>query len=340
MWLKIGLLVGFTLAALALAEGVIRVAGLAPGFGTIRFGNYAASDDLVLGWSNAPNAEGINSLGMRGPEPREPRRGARILCLGDSVAYGFGLEPGQTIERRLEETLAQRQLDAEVLNAGVIAYNSKQEGRWLELNGPALAPDHVVVLYCLNDTTELGNEAVPEDLARVANKQGRKEDWARTRGLPKLSPFERALYEHCQLARLIWVRTQPKPDLQIAGNATLVGQGWSKDFSVVEDGFGRVARYCAKAGIHATVAIVPWLEHLDRYPNQAQHDRVAQIARGLGLGVVDLLPAFADHFAKTGHSTAQPNDPVHPDAEGAEVAARALADVLAPIVARRNSGGN
>ncbi len=332
---KILLLVVTTTILLFVAEGAVRILGLAPGFGAIEFGQHAASEDPILGWTNSKSAPGMNSLGLRGPELRNPRdkKGTpRILFLGDSIAFGYGLEADQTIEQKLESRLKGRGIDAEVLNAGVVAYNSIQEGRWLEVYGGAIEPDQVVVLYCLNDTTRLPGDAVPEDLMREANKQGRKDDWARTKSLPKLSPFQRAVLTHSHLIRVLYYRFIDPPPLPVAGNKAVSGKGWSEDFSVVEDGFGRIARYCAKAKIPATVAIVPWLEHLDNYPNKKQHETVAKIAMGLGLRVVDLLPPFAEHFKATGRSTAQPGDPVHPDAEGSEVAAAALADALIPLL--------
>lgn len=320
---KLLLALSATLAMLGLAEGVVRILGIAPGLGGVQFGQHVGSSDPVLGWENAAHVNGTNSIGLRGPELREPRSGRRILCLGDSVCFGFGLEEPQTIPRRLEAALKERGVEAEVLNAGVVAYNTRQEARWLEMRGEQLAPDAIVVIYCLNDTTDLGAD-LPEDLFRAANKEGKVEDWARQRSLPRLSPGTQSFLEGCHIARLLYGLFSKPDALKVRGNAQLVSAGWSKDFGVVEDGFARIAAFAKARNIPVTVAIMPFLKDLAAHPNRGQHERVATIARSNGIEVVDLWEAFAS--SKT--DLALPGDPVHPNAEGAVLAARAIAEAL------------
>jgi lysophospholipase L1-like esterase len=326
--LKFLLLLATTVLALAIGEIGVRIAGVAPGFGVVRFGQRAASDDSILGWMNAANADGINSLGLRGAELRDPKSARRILVLGDSVAFGFGLESDQSIPAQLERELDARGIAAEVLNAGVIAYNTRQEGRWLELHGAALAPDEVIVIYCLNDTTDLGGTALPEDLVREAHKHAQREDWARSRDRARLSTFQRALLEHCHLARIVYYAATRPPPLQVAG-AARASKEWSKDFWVVEDGFARIAKFCTAAGIAVRVVIMPWLDDLERYPHSKQHQVVAEIATRHRLPVLDLLPAYLEHHKLGGGEVALPGDPVHPNPEGVRVAAKAIAAAIA-----------
>lgn len=314
-------------AALLVSEGVVRALGIAPGFGRVEFGDIATSSDPILGWTNAAGAPGVNSLGLRGAEPRSPKPARRIVVVGDSVAYGYGLEPGQSIPARLEAVLRERGGDVEVLNGGVVAYSARQEGRWLEVHGEALDPDEVIVLYCLNDSTDLRG-ALPEDLVRKAYKAGKKDDWERERGLQALSPGLTRLLELSHAARALYFRMKQPQNLAIAGNAELTAKGWSKDFSVVEDGFGRIARFAAKEKLPVRLVIFPWLDALDRYPHREQHERVAAIGRGFGFQVIDLLPFFAEHAARVSKDLALPGDPVHPNAAGAEVAARAIAESI------------
>lgn len=320
---KLLLALSVTVAMLGVAEGVVRGLGIAPGLGGVKFGQHVGSSDPVLGWENAAHVNGTNSIGLRGPELREPKSGRRILCLGDSVCFGFGLEEPQTIPRRLEATLKERGVDAEVLNAGVVAYNTRQEARWLELHGEALAPDAIVIIYCLNDTTDLGAD-LPEDLYRAANKEGKVDDWARQRSLPRHSPATQSFLENCHIARLLYgIFTKPNA-LTVRGNAQLVSAGWSKDFGVVEDGFARIAAFAKARNIPVSVAIMPFLKDLSAHPHRGQHDRVTAIARANGIAVIDLWKSFDSTKA----DLALPDDPVHPNAEGAVLAARTIADAL------------
>ncbi|MGI9301240.1 MAG: SGNH/GDSL hydrolase family protein, partial [Gammaproteobacteria bacterium] len=87
----------------------------------------------------------INSLGMRGAEPdgRPP-----ILLVGDSVAFGFGVQEDVTVSSMLQQKLTQK---FQVMNGGVPGYNMEQIADWtLELVNE-LKPRLVVVLMNAND---------------------------------------------------------------------------------------------------------------------------------------------------------------------------------------------
>ena len=97
----------------------------------------------------------INSLGMRDVErPLAKRAGVfRIVGLGDSWAFGWGVERERSFYARLERSLAER-LGAdrvEVWNLGVPGYNTVQQVRRLERDVEALAPDLVLVHHVGND---------------------------------------------------------------------------------------------------------------------------------------------------------------------------------------------
>lgn len=96
----------------------------------------------------------INALGMRDDEVavrKAPGR-FRILVLGDSHLFGWGVGQdesfAQVLERRLEALAPGR---FEVLNAGVPGYNTVMEERYFELHADELEPDLVLVHYVDND---------------------------------------------------------------------------------------------------------------------------------------------------------------------------------------------
>lgn len=96
----------------------------------------------------------INALGMRGPDAtREKPAGVRrVLVLGDSVAFGWGVEEPATFARRLERQLgAELACPVEVLNAGVSGYGSVEESHYFRNEGLALAPDVVLIYQVEND---------------------------------------------------------------------------------------------------------------------------------------------------------------------------------------------
>jgi hypothetical protein len=86
----------------------------------------------------------INSRGYRGREyPWEHAAGFRVLGLGDSFAFGFGVEEDDTYLARLERALSDRHV--EVINTGLAGMGPDNEGRLLAADGPGLRPDLVLL---------------------------------------------------------------------------------------------------------------------------------------------------------------------------------------------------
>ena len=96
------------------------------------------------------------SRGYRGPEvgaPDHPADLYRILCVGDSITFGFNVDQGAPFPRQLERMLrAQYPFRRfEVINAGVPGWSWAQGMRFLETEGLALRPDLVVMAHGTND---------------------------------------------------------------------------------------------------------------------------------------------------------------------------------------------
>jgi lysophospholipase L1-like esterase len=99
-----------------------------------------------------------NSQGYRGPEagPRRPGMPARVVCLGDSSTYGWGVEPSESYPAQLQELLDERSpAEWEVFNLGVPGYTSFQ-GRLLLERLRELDPDVVVISFGSNDASVAG----------------------------------------------------------------------------------------------------------------------------------------------------------------------------------------
>jgi hypothetical protein len=70
----------------------------------------------------------INSRGLRGPViPYERTPGQlRLLFIGDSIAFGYGVRDEEVVTARVGALLEGHGLSAEVINASVPAYNTDQ----------------------------------------------------------------------------------------------------------------------------------------------------------------------------------------------------------------------
>lgn len=80
----------------------------------------------------------------------------RILALGDSVTFGWGVDQDKTFAARLESLLPGRlHQPVRVINSGVGGYNTVQEVTYFKQDGIALQPDLVLLTYVQNDVDEL-----------------------------------------------------------------------------------------------------------------------------------------------------------------------------------------
>ena len=92
--------------------------------------------------------------GLRGASNRRRIKSAgafRILLLGDSQVFGWGVPYQDTVAVQLEHELANAGRVVEVLDAGVPGYNAAQEAAYFDALGAAFEPDCALVLFMGND---------------------------------------------------------------------------------------------------------------------------------------------------------------------------------------------
>src|SRR5439155_1080671 len=94
----------------------------------------------------------INDKGLRGKDyPYERVAGKRrVLVLGDSLVFGYGVEQDEVFTDVLEGMLPA----TEVINAGVSGYGTDQELLWFRSEGVRYRPDLVIILMTGNDEWE------------------------------------------------------------------------------------------------------------------------------------------------------------------------------------------
>jgi hypothetical protein len=107
----------------------------------------------------------INEDGLRGPPLRAKSDDTvRILCLGDSMTFGIGVEQASAYPGMIERILRERHpgRDIQVINGGVPHYGTLDERNFLAKHGSELRPDFIVVQFYAGDDFEQNRMASGE----------------------------------------------------------------------------------------------------------------------------------------------------------------------------------
>jgi lysophospholipase L1-like esterase len=240
-----------------------------------------------------------NSLGLRGHEYAvdKPAGARRVVGLGDSVMFGWGVEEQQSYMSALEADLTRaRGAPVEVLNLAVPGYNTMQEVASLESKGLRLSPDVVLVNYCLNDWAAPFFLPNPDKQGAIVEKSllfrvlsqrlGRNaEREAPMQGMAKVEAALdrlRSLSSEHGLSVVFFIYPQPmKPE----NLRKLVAMAESRGFRSV-DMYAAFDDYCKKNGRHPRDLVIPE----DGHPNAEAHRLMADT----------LLPTLLSLVARSG----------------------------------------
>ena len=286
----------------------------------------------------------INSQGFRGPEPSSDPALQRVIVLGDSITFGNNLALEETFPFQLQQQLASRGRNLEVLNFGVHGYDTLQEVSSLELRGLAYHPDLVVVAYCLNDVSI--SSVSLEHIQRLQ----------RWRAAPYNFLFESRLValigESIETLRLKhWEKQVNDPAVfrrEYANQIDSIGDDetellglmaqaptwpnstWYGDRDRVgrlRFGFRRLASLAQANGFPVLIMIIPLLRDKDGvYPYRVAHRIVEREARRAGFDTIDLT----DDFMRAGMANLELTlgDIFHPNQTGNAIIANSLATYL------------
>lgn len=301
--------------------------------------------DAELGWKLAPGASDfwmgvpvrINAKGLRGPErPYEKPAGTRrVLFLGDSVTFGARVADDEALfSAQVEALLRERSsVVVECINAGVGGYSPWQEAILLREECKDYDPDVVVLMFVLNDVTEL------YELEQFGGAgQGFQLDHTRRPGLHGW--FMDSAIHH--FARKLGARFRFGPDVQESVRRTeLLGLqhlvlepkragvlgAWQLTLNSVEE----IAGWCRKRELPLLIALVPWLPQLERPGMMAPNEHLRAWCETRSIPFLDLAPELAARARERGVEPGLlyvPDDAIHPSELGHELLGAALADEL------------
>lgn len=246
----------------------------------------------------------INARGLRDRDVDAVKAAGtkRILMLGDSITFGWGVAQNETLPARLEVEMKDLgQGPVEVINTGVGNYNTAMEVAAFVEHGLSYSPDIVVLNYFIND-------AEPTPIYR---------------DVPWLA---RHSYAYAVLGGA-WDgfkrRLAGEQDWRAyyAGLYSEAAPGWQN----AEERIGELAAICRTRGIRLIISNIPELRELAPYPFADVALKLRAAAAANGIEYVDLLPAVEAEKPESLWVTAP--DP-HPNARAHALMARHLAAYL------------
>lgn len=317
----------------------------------------------LLGYDGLPGARGRfhgaivthNSLGNRGPEAAfaKPAGVRRIVLIGDSQTWGYGVGDDETIAAQLWRLLNEGGGQPhEVLNLGVGGYGTDQAFLKYLVQGRLYAPDVVVLTVFKNDPIENAHTVfwgvekprfyLDEGGLCLGNvPPARAPGWPNNRLLADREPSLRLPGTGIDLARSatarFFMRREWLPSLLAKGDGGLsvvrpyVGCVRNRD-AYEGDGMEILARLVTELkkvtdaeGARLVVLLVPKTKEHEAPGSPSYYDTLKGAFRAQGIAYVDLrrhLPVSSG-----GDASFLPNDP-HLSAAGSRVAALALRDCL------------
>jgi lysophospholipase L1-like esterase len=273
-----------------------------------------------------------NSAGMRGPREyslAKPPGTRRVLVLGDSFAFGYGVEDDEVLSAVLEQQLNGGAAGAapwEALNLAVSGFGQAEELVTWQARARDYQPDVVLLFYFEND---IGNNAVSR-LFKQTPDGGVVRDAAEflpgsrlQERLFAIAPV-RWLFEHSQAWNLIRNRLS-----SIVQKRLLRDQGLERYNDTSEKGMGltrallrQLADEVRQAGAWPLFVIIPDRTRIDETTFPFSPEQVT----AMGAGLLD------------GRQLLVPEDYYQRDSHWRPIGHRKIANGLVPLIAARPAG--
>jgi lysophospholipase L1-like esterase len=312
--------------SLLLCFTVLEVALRLCGYGNVEI----YEPDPLLYWKLKPNQNcytkvdrkpvHINSLGTRGPEfvPTKPPDVIRVLCLGDSRTFGWGLSESETYCGMLQHLMGNHATDGrkvEVINAGVNAWSYPQMQAYFREVGVHYHPDFVV-LEGANYWTQFSDKNSPEFVRKFLTR-------VRLKNLLRRSAIyhyfvEVKLREFYARYRTKFIPVDPEQD------SLFRDQQQTDPDGLFRDAIESLCRLARSNNITPVLLHLPTLDELSS-TNQSRDFKIkSAVSDRLKVPLLDLRA----ELRSGGKALYLEADPVHPNAEGNRIIAQRLLDAM------------
>ncbi|MEJ2085517.1 MAG: SGNH/GDSL hydrolase family protein [Acidobacteriota bacterium] len=291
--------------SLGLLEMVLRL-------GALRTERFRSTNVVTIPDSNMKQPD------LRPPQTSVPPKGEafRILSVGDSFAWGFGVHAEDAFPVRLERQINQRSQSTsyEVVNWSHPGWSTIHELRSLTKTLDMLSPDLLLLSFVLND---------PES----AKKRVREITWEPVvprQPAPGLSQF---LYYRSRIYQMLWTGLENRR-LRRALNTyyhdLFEGESWENCLWALR----KIRAISAQRKIPMSVVIFPLFQGQmdDTYPYLDLHEKIRAAVNKLDVPVLDLFETYRGVDGR--RLAVVPFTDAHPSELAHRLAADAILDFL------------
>jgi len=289
--------------------------------------------DASLYWKLKPNQNcftkighkpvHINSQGTRGKDFQEKKEAStlRVLCLGDSRTFGWGLSEEETYSGLLESSLQNQQdkfKKVEVINAGVNAWSYPQMLVYFRQAVTRYRPDFVI-LGEANLWTQFSENNSPEFVSKFMNR-------VRLKNILRRSAIyhfvvEVKLKDFYERNRTRFIPVDPSQD-------TLFKQQQKDDPEVVfRQAIERLCHAAQNQGVKPLLLYLPSFDEAQSTNSTSVLKAKQVVSEKLGIPLIDLTP----EVRAKGKELYLEADPVHYNSLGNQLIARRIFETLASL---------
>jgi lysophospholipase L1-like esterase len=246
----------------------------------------------------------------------------RILSLGDSRTFGWGLSQEETYSGVLERLLQQKAGSAkriEIINCGVNAWSYPQMLAYFRGDGLGFQPD-MVLLAEANLWTQFSDKNSPQFVKQFMSRV-RLKNFLRRFAIYHYV-IEVKLKDFYERHRTRFIPVDPAQD------ALFKAQQQDNPESVFSDAIAGLCSLAVSNGIKPVLLYLPMADSLSASNTPPTLKVKSTISEQMGIPLVDLTPIIKP----TGKELYLEADPVHYNARGNELIARRVFEIASPLI--------
>lgn len=263
----------------------------------------------------------INSQGLRDYEYsiKKPEKIFRIIGLGDSYTYGWGVKLEDIYLKQLEKKLR----NVEVINFGVGGYNTVQEVEFFK-EKIDYEPDLVIIGYLLNDASDNWMPDLNKDGGGIKYAEKSKGSIPIPLGLKiflseNLDSYKFLSQKYHNLLMNLGIReSTEESSFELYKDDNI---NWVKAQNAMKE----LSDLSKKYNFKVLFVMLPYLYELDNYPYLSLNKKVLDIADENGFYTLDTTSYFKGY--KDNSLWVDPTDK-HPNSKGHEIIANAIYEKL------------